>query len=117
MSDFEKFVHRRSRRQATPMVTISRNGYFAFNTSCVEQLIKEYKQVELLYDRKGKRIGLKLLDKPTPDSYKIRRPAKDRIVSVAASAFLEFYKIPHEKTRSYPAVWNEPETMIVLDLA
>jgi hypothetical protein len=116
MSGFEKFVHRGSRRQATPLVTISRNGYFAFNASCVEKMIKECKQAELLYDGKGKRIGLRLLDKPTPDSYKIRRPTKNRIVSVAASAFLEFYKIPHEKTRSYPAVWNEPESMSVLDL-
>jgi hypothetical protein len=64
----------------------------------------------------GRFIGRSRNSWRPPDSYKIRRPAKNRIVSVAASAFLEFYTIPHEKTRSYPAVWNEQETMIVLDL-
>lgn len=116
MSGFEKFTHRQSRVYKEPTATISRSKYISLNMVAMTKFVGENKYAVLYFDKENQLIGIKFSKESVPESYKIRKYRDNRLGSITAISFLKYYKIPHDKTKTYPIEWNEQERMIIIDL-
>ncbi|MGH8546007.1 MAG: hypothetical protein ACREX3_20765 [Gammaproteobacteria bacterium] len=64
--------------------------------------------VELLFDPRSKKVGLKPRRKPTKASYKLLpSPQSGNRYYVSAGSFLEHYGIGAKKAKSQEASWNK----------
>lgn len=92
-----KKLHRRaSVRSDKPAIGIQKNGRIAWNAGTQEALgLPEY--IELLYDEKNKRIGLKKTDSEDLDTFPVRQAAKQRTWGVSALGALRSIGIEVDK--------------------
>ena len=73
MTSFEKFTRRKFAGKREPIVTITKNRIINFNSWIMNEYIKRFAYVIFYYDKKNYRIGIKLVDKESTDTYKIRK--------------------------------------------
>ncbi len=85
------------RGSAEPLITVSKNGYISVNRSVREKYFKDAEAVQLLYDREGKRIGLRPVGKEVEHAYAFRHGKGRGGGLVFARSFLKYYGIEHEK--------------------
>ncbi len=113
---FETFtkVNRKS-GSAEPAISVSKNGMLGINQACREQYLPKAEAVQLLFDAKSKRIGVRPVPPETEHTYKLR-PLKGGGFQVTAISFLRHYEIEQARTKKYPATWDETEKVVVVKL-
>lgn len=107
---FETFTGRGRKASSVPKVTISKTGLISANKVCREKLLGGTDAVQLLYDRKTKRIGIKPVPKGTPHAYRFHAEKGGQI---SGSAFLKHYDIMPDKTKSLQAKWDDETAAVV----
>ena len=98
------------------LVSISKVGNIGLSAPVVELYFKGKRYVELYYDPKGKRIGLRPLDKKSPDALTIRYDKKGRVGQVIARGFLKAFNINIEGIQKYVGKWISRTNMLVINL-
>lgn len=111
---FEVFTKQRVPLVDQPYVTIQRKGVFTLNAAAYEAL-ESPEAVELLYNAADQVIAFRSAKKEDAYAYQVRPtgPARSSF-NVAGRAFLQFYGIPFEPARRWPA--RIVDGMLVIDL-
>lgn len=102
-----------SRALNFPAISVLEAGTLNLNPLAVELLGKGVRDVELLYDPEGKRIGIRPLQQPRPNSRKVSK--RKSTSSVNARPFLKQCKVNLKRTTRYRARKDE-EGIVVIDL-
>lgn len=113
---YEEFTFKRRPVMDTPMVSILKQGIMGLNGACYTTYFKKYKYATFLYDKTNNSIAIKPTNDASSNSYNIRVGKDARLANISAIAFVKYYKIPHEETRSYVCTWNSKENMLEIDL-
>jgi len=83
---------------ATPTISISSGNRIGISRSAYEKHFSECKHVILAYDPTAKKIGIKPVDKESPNSYPIMMPKKRATgIYVVAKAFFDHFELGKEK--------------------
>jgi len=89
-----------------PKVSIRRQGQIGFNQGSVKRFSIEHGQNVLLgYDRDKKMVALRITDESEKGAKKII--VKGTNGSISAKTFLDYFGIPHAKTKAYPLEKDE----------
>lgn len=112
---FELFTAGR-RQTKDPRVTIIKSGVFNFNCGTVKIFSDNaVTYLQVFFDKETNRIAFKPSTKSADGAYIIR--IKKGIGQISGTSFLKNYKIRYEdQTRSYPAVWNTEQNMLIISL-
>jgi hypothetical protein len=111
---FEKFIPERV-STGEAKVTILPTGVFWINAITAKDFFEGFKRTFLLYDKEARAIGFQ----PTHEqehSYSLSRAKGRKDITVSGTAFLECYKVAHEKRKNYKPTWNEKEKLVQIDL-
>jgi hypothetical protein len=111
--DFEVFEPRRVFRKKEPRVSITRNGIFSINVSGIEE-INNPTAVELLYSASERIIGIRPVDPSSPRAMKLARQGGGNTYNISGRSFLNYYDIPYETAKRYPA--RVSGNMLLVDL-
>lgn len=104
---FETYVPQRGPSSGKSTVRILGNGDFSISPAVYQQWFKKAKYVELLFDPRAKKVGLRPRSKPTKATYKLREsPQGGRRYYVSGGQFLESYGIRVNKAKSFDVKWN-----------
>jgi hypothetical protein len=105
-------------RSFKPKVSIRGDSQIGFNAAAIEEFkLKEYPYAVLFYDKKAKQIGIKLTkNKDDVGACKLRVKEKAG-ASIAARAYIYFYKLNNLKVKRFDAQWDDKEKMIVVKIA
>ncbi len=112
---FEEFQRKRS-RVGEPAVSISKFGNFILNATVCRAYFSDKKYAKLYWDEAEKKIGIKPMATKDAASYAINfgpRPPGG-VGSFSGTAFFKAHGIKFDETKSFDAVWNEKEGLIVL---
>ena len=101
-AEFETFTRRAAPVVREPVVALQRRGVLSLNRAAYE-LLGEPAAVELLFDRAGRRIGLRPVVGDAPHAYRVRKQPGSATYLIGAKAFLQFYGIPHDQARRWGA--------------
>lgn len=105
---FETYVPQRGPSAGRSTIRILKSGDFSISPGAYQQWFDKANHVELLYDPKSRKIGLKPRRKPTKASYKLREsPQGGQRRYVSGTQFLDAYGISVGKARSFEARWND----------
>ncbi len=99
-----------------PKATLLKQGNINLNTAAAK-LFKDRgaSHVQLLYDRDTHRMAFKPCQSTAKGAYPLR--PKDTCCQVSSQSFVRFYGIHFgEKSRIYPAEWDEKRGMLVVKL-
>jgi hypothetical protein len=111
---FETFKRHQMPSTQEPSVGIQKRGAISLNTAAFEELGSP-KQVELLYDREERLIGIRKTAASNPHAYLVRGVGKSGATHVVSGkAFLSYYGIPRDVARRWPAEIRDG--MLVADL-
>ena len=113
---FEKFVL--PGRGATPKISINGNGQVVFNRGAVKKFnIHNYKSVVFFYDNKEKKVGIKFGDDIKDEGACILNLKNNNAYAVVSGlAFLNYYEIKDAAKGRYDFVFDEKESMVIIDL-
>ena len=109
---WERF--KRTGRSFKPKISIRGDSQIGFNYAAIDEFkLKDYKFAVLFFDNKNKKIGIKLSNsKDEEGACKLR--VKDKAgASIAARAYIYFYKLNSLKVRRFDAQWDDKDKMIV----
>lgn len=110
---FETYVPQRGPSSGKSTIRILKNGDFSISPAVYDQWFQKANYVELLFDPKAKKIGLKPRVKPTKATYKLRSsPQGGRRYYVSGKQFLESYGIKTGRARSFEASWNGRQKLV-----
>ena len=114
---FETYIPRRGRSSGKSTIRILKSGDLSISPDLYEQWFRKAGHVELLYDPKSRKIGLRPRTKPSRATYKLRESPQggDRYY-VSAGGFLDHYGIHHQKARAFEAKWNGRQRVVELSL-
>lgn len=104
---FETYVPQRGPSTGKSTIRILRNGDFSISPAVYEKWFGKAGYVELLFDPRARKVGLKPRRKPTKATYKLREsPQGGRRFYVSGGQFLQKYGIDMPKAKSFEAGWN-----------
>ena len=110
---YETYVPQRGRASAKTTIRILKSGDLSISPSVYDQWFGGAKHVELLYDSKAKKVGLRPRRKSDRTTYKLREsPQGGQRYYVSSGQFLEHYGIPHQKARGFEAKWNARQKVV-----
>lgn len=110
---FETYVPKRGPATGKSTVKILKSGVISISPGAYEDWFQGASHVELLFDTRGKKVGLKPRRKPTKVSYKLREsPQGGRRRYVSGGQFLETYGVSVARAKSFDAQWNETEKLV-----
>lgn len=111
---FEKFTQ--TGRGFKPKVSIWKRGQVGFNQGAIRVLdVARNGYIIFYYDPDTKRIGMEVTnDSKAEGANKIK--VRTTGASVGAKAFLDYYQIDYEKTKSYELLSDEGSNLYVVDL-
>ena len=115
---YEMFEKKKTTRNTSKFLTITKQGTIRFSKKCYEAYMKEYDTIKFLFNAETNCIGLKLYTENDDNAYKIRK-AKIKnsfAYSVSAAAFLKFYGVDFSETKRYRPIWIEKKEMIKINL-
>lgn len=112
--DLEVFTPRRD-FTGQPRVAILPTGAFWVNRAGAKSLFKGYKRTFLLFDRKARAIGFRPSNEEK-GTYALTRPRGVNYVTIAGTAFLKYYGIPHGQRTSYEVSWDRNVKLAMIDL-
>ena len=105
---FETYVPQRGRSAGKSTIRVLKNGNFSISAAAYQKWFDKANYVELLFDSRSRKVGLRPRNKPTRASYKLRESPQggDRRY-VSGTQFLESYGVKLRKARSFDAKWND----------
>jgi hypothetical protein len=110
---FETYVPQRGRASGKSTIRILKSGDLSISPDVYDQWFGGAKYVELLYDPKGKKIGLRPRTKSSRATYKLREsPQGGQRYYVSSGQFLDHYGVPHQKSRGFEAKWNGRQKVV-----
>jgi hypothetical protein len=122
--NFERFTA--AGKRFTPSISVRANGALGISQGALHQagMTEGTWYVVLFYDREQKALAVKPVAERDKDSEEgaikvsarsLNSNTKDPALSafVAAKSFFNYYGIPHARTTSYKAVWDEKEKMLI----
>lgn len=105
---YETYVPQRGPASGKSTIRILKNGDFSISPGAYAKWFDNANYVELMFDPRQKKIGLKPKPKSTKASYKLREsPQGGRRRYVSGGQFLENYGISVGKAKSFDAEWNK----------
>ena len=105
---FETYVPQRGPGAGKESIRILKNGDFSISPAAYDKWFDKANYVELMYDAKNKKVGLKPKRNPTKATYKLREsPQGGRRKYVSGQQFCETYGIDVSKAKSFDAQWND----------
>lgn len=110
---FEEFQRKRS-RVGEPGVSISKYGNFILNSNVIANHFKDKRYAKLYWDELERKIGIKPMSIKDAASYAVNFSPKGGVGSFSGTAFFKANGIKYDVTRSFEAVWNEKEGLLVL---
>ena len=111
---FEVFNRQRPPLHREPYVTIQRRGTMSLNAAAHEALGSP-EAVELLFDRQERLMGMRKISPKAEHAYAVR-PSGKKASSflVAGMAFSQYYDIPRDVARRWPAELRDG--VLIVDL-
>jgi hypothetical protein len=117
---FETFTGGRSSRgsQVEPRLSLRKSGKtIGINSNSMGKYFSDVDHVELAYDKANRRVGCRLMENETPNSYSLRKGDKEgHGGQVTCRAFLVEYGLVPDKTTQYAARWDDEHDLVVIDL-
>ncbi len=114
---YETYVPQRGPSSGKSTVRILRNGDFSVSPVVYDEHFKGAEHVELLYDPRRKKIGLKPRTKRSKSTYKLRRsPQGGERRYVSGAQFLANYGLRFSKARSFDVKWNARQKVLELSV-
>lgn len=113
---WEIFEGKRSKTSGELLVSITKPGRVTITLPVFEKWFKGYSHALFAFDSERRRIGIKPIKEPLPNSYPITRPSGARTGGyyIAATAFFNYYGIkPENPIRK--EVYKEGD-FVVIDL-
>jgi hypothetical protein len=110
---FETYVPQRGPSVGRSTVRILKNGNFSISPAAYEKWFNKSNYVELLFDTRTRKVGLKPRAKPSKASYKLRMSPQggDRRY-VSGSQFLESYGVDLRKSKEFDVKWNDSQKLV-----
>lgn len=112
---FEKFIPDRV-ITGEAKITILRTGVFWINAVTAKDFFEGIHKTFLLYDKEARTIGFQPTYEHEPNSYSLSTAKGRKDITVSGRAFLAYYKVPHEESKSYKPTWNKKEKLVQIDL-
>lgn len=114
---FETYVPQRGRSAGKSTIRVLKNGNFSISAAAYQKWFDKAGYVELLFDPRARKVGLRPRSKSTRASYKLRESPQggDRRY-VSGAQFLESYGVKLRKARSFEAKWNERQKLVEFSL-
>lgn len=110
---FKTYFPQRGPSSGKTTVRILRNGDLSISPGLRERWFGKAGFIELLYDPKAGKVGLKPRAKATRATYKLRpSPQGGRRFYVSGSQFLDACGIKIGKVKNHEARWNEQEKLV-----
>lgn len=114
---FETYVPQRGPSVGKPSIRILKNGQLSISPAAYDKWFKKANYVELLFDSRARRVGLKPRSKPTKATYKLRlSPQGGDRRYVSGARFLESYGVDVRKAKSFEAKWNAGQKLVEFGL-
>ena len=110
---FEEFQRKRS-RVGEPAVSIGKYGNFILNATAIREHFASVGYVKLYWDEAERKIGIKPMATKDAASYAINFGPNRGVGSFSGTAFFKANGIKYKETKSFDAVWNEKEGLLVL---
>ena len=110
---FETYVPQRGPSAGKSTIRILKSGDFSISAAAYERWFNKAGHVELLFDPRSRKVGLKPRSKSTKASYKLRESPQggDRRY-VSGSQFLSTYGVSLGKAKSFEAKWNDSQKLV-----
>jgi hypothetical protein len=105
----------RGRKSKVSFMAIEPSRAFTFSAKLVrEAKMKEFKFVQLCYDKDTQRIGVKFSNAPRPEhSYKI---SGGRACQVSGQSFVKHFGVQELVGKKFKAAWDDKKGMVIVDL-
>ena len=104
---YETYVPQRGPSVGKPSLRILKNGNLSISPAAYDKWFRKANYVELLFDPRSRRVGLRPRSKPTKATYKLRlSPQGGNRRYVSAGQFLESFGVDVKKARSFDGRWN-----------
>jgi hypothetical protein len=100
LDGFDKFTAKRKVATSVPVFTIGKGGRMSINKYAYAKYFKVNKFVEFYYKPDEKIIAMKILKKPTENTYEVKKSPVSDIGSINAIAFFKHHDIDI-KTKHY----------------
>jgi hypothetical protein len=113
---YEKFTKQRRPAKDQAMITVLKGGQLGINKMCMEEYFRDYKYVEMYYDKDQKKIGIRPTNDSTNDAYNVRLIKGGKLANISVKEFLKHFGIEHGKSIAYSATWNEKEKLVEVDI-
>lgn len=114
---FETYVPQRGPSSGKSTIRVLKNGDISVSPAAYEAWFNKAGYVELLFDPKTKRVGLRPRSKPTKASYKLRQsPQGGQRRYVSGGQFLASYDVSVDKAKSHDARWNVRQKLVEFSL-
>ncbi|MGB6429617.1 MAG: hypothetical protein WBF06_03460 [Candidatus Acidiferrales bacterium] len=108
---------RRVRRSGSPNVTFNKLGRLAFNKSATAILEKDaVEYVLLMWDAAKHQLGVRPISKKDSRAYALAYGKKGNGAGFSAKTFMDYIGYDRSESRSYPAKWDESESMFVAEI-
>lgn len=112
-----EIFRRTTARVETPALALTIDGRMALNAAAVRVFVSSgIASVLLLWDKANNRLALKAAQKNDKNSYAVSMGRDSHSGSLRAKAFLSHIGWKAPKRLLLPAVWNEKERMLEVDL-
>ena len=108
---------RKVRRVGSPQIALMRNGRVSFNKASTTLLTEQaVEYVLLLWDKAGRKIGLRPIAKKDARAYKVS--IRDNSSGFSAKTFLEDIGFDYEKgTQLFPLTWVPEQGIFEMNLS
>ena len=104
---FETYVPQRGPSSSKSSIRILRNGDISVSPGAYDAWFRGADYVELLYDTRRKKVGLRPQSKRSKSTYKLRKsPQGGARRYVSGGQFLSNFGIKVNKARSFEGKWN-----------
>lgn len=114
---FKTYVPQRGPSVGKPSIRVLKNGNFSISATAYEKWFQKASYVELLFDPRTRKVGLRPRSKPTKATYKLRlSPQGGNRRYVSGAQFLESLGANVRKARSFEAKWNAGQKLVEFPL-
>ncbi|MGO9121567.1 MAG: hypothetical protein ACLQPD_28645 [Desulfomonilaceae bacterium] len=114
---FELFKRHTRPSPKDPMVTLSGSGMIGLNAAVTRNIIGDNRFAHLLFDREKHLIGIKFFKNNDPDAYPIKVTKNLGHGTIAGVSFLKTYGIFPDKTKAYPATFDDMNEILLVDVS
>lgn len=114
LAGFEKFTHKG--KVFIPKIAIRSRGQFGFNAGAVNRFnIKKYQYVVMYYSKRDHKIAFRFTDDPNEEGA-VPIVIKPSNFYCSGAAFLRYFGIPCDNSKSFVAEWDNENKIATIDL-